>query len=776
MRHTIVFIAVTAGMLFPGQVISAVLTVAKNGSGQFISVQAAVDAAAPGDEIVISDTAVYEEQVTIDSTKNGLVLRSENPMNLTKPVLRYKDTLNIKPTTKDEALDEATITFDRNGAVRIIGASGIRIEGICIDGGGVFPFGSKAVWEGRFDMQHGNAALVLLMAGEVLVRYCDLENAYFGIYCHDRNVGGIYATLNPSDAAVHTIFPFSGVFRTGNHLIEHNRIHNNSMGVFFESVWDMGSTIRYNLIYENHHPTSQIAELVKNLTPSDGESQSGGAFMFKDQLLSPLAIYNNTLWHNSVPFLGNWKAGGQHLIFNNIIASPNEYIIDRKTTFASSFEMSKAFENRMHNTVWAAQQQAPTANYTTITNDLIPVHTGGSYAPGALITPFPSSAEVRWLETKFLSTDPTDENFLVPDWGDELVQEYIVDKGWEEAGVRDPDGSRADIGAVPMGGGRWVDVVTIQPAGLIEMDGATARIPFNVLPQTGTMADLKVVMSGLVTDLDTSDVFGAEYDPVPPLAIQKIALGAQQPVSMGYNVLEVPVGTLGDFAFFEMVIEGTGSNGLPVATPVGFIPYRKVEGVALHVILLDKAGGSPIDSIMVGETVVIRIRALQGDSLYPLLIDEKYTTVGLLASGTVLETPEGEPMVTVPGGIHGETEVEAVFTEVPPGGVTVVHVSATGFDEYRALPILGVSDGITIYPDPTSVAGASAAKIVSTGHMVVEMVDLKGRVVQRLNGKKTMSGKIHTAFPGTGAGVVLVKMRSSETGRTTVKRRVLTGR
>ncbi len=774
MRHIIGFAAVSIGLLFARQVTSAVLTVAKDGSGQFTSVQAAVDAANPSDEVLITDHGVYEEQVTIDSIKNGLVLRSEALLSGTKPTIKFKDTVNVGPRNADEALDEEKITYERNGALRVIGASDIRIEGLAIDGGGVYPFGNDAVWEGRYALQHGNAALVLLMAGEVLIRYCDLGNAYFGIYCNNRNVGGIYATPNPSYAAIHNIILFSDVYRTGNHLIEHNRIHNNSMGIFFEYIWDMGSTIRYNLIYENHHPTAAIADKVKSLT-SEGGNQSGGAFMFKDQMLSPLAIYNNTLWHNSVPFLGNWKAGGQHLVFNNIIGPPNQYFGASTTTFATSFEMSKAFENRMHTTIWAAQQQAPTASYTTITNDLKPVQTGGSYAPGALINPFPSSTEVRWLEPKFLSTDPTDANFLVPDWGNELVQEYIVDKGWEEAGVRDPDGSRADIGAVPMGGGRWVDVVTVRPAGLVDVVGTTATVRFTVTPHLGSMKNLKAVMFGTVANLDTGDVFGAQYEPVSVSNIRKVSLGAQD-ISMGYNVLEVPVGALGDFAFFEMIIEGTGSDGRTVATPVGFIPYRKVDGVSFDVTFLNEAGGSPIDSIMVGEPVVLQIRVLQGDSLSTLSIQENSTAIGLVAPGTALATPEGEPVVTIPGGITGAAEIEVVFSEVPPGGVTAVHVSATVSDGDRIIPFLGVSAGIVILPDPTPVAGAVVEQAVSKEHLVVEMVDLKGRVVQRLNGKRFISGKKHNVFTGTGAGVVLVKMRNTATGRTTIKRRVLTGR
>ena len=340
---------VAAITLITSTLFATTFIVAKDGSGQFTSIQAAINTAGPGDEVIIKDAAVYEEQVTIDSTKNGLTLRSEDPRtNKNKPTIKYQDRTNVGPKDGDEALIDSLITFDRNGALQVLGAAEVRIEGIIIDGGGNYPFGYDAVWEGRYALQHGNAAITLWISGDVIVRDCDIRNAYFGIYFKDRNEGGIFANRNPADINPDNPIPFSGFARTGNHLIEYNRIHDNSVGMFFESTWDLGSTIRYNLIYENHHPTAEMANKVNTLT-SEGGNQAGGAFMFKDHLLSPLAIYNNTLWHNSLVFLGNWKAGGQHLIFNNIYGSPNEYWNGSRTTFNVSFEMSSCFTNRMHN-------------------------------------------------------------------------------------------------------------------------------------------------------------------------------------------------------------------------------------------------------------------------------------------------------------------------------------------------------------------------------------------------------------------------------------------
>lgn len=64
---------------------SSVLTVSKTGDGQYNTIQAAIDASVPGDEIIILDSSVYDEQVTIDSTKRDLILRSSSS---SKPTIR----------------------------------------------------------------------------------------------------------------------------------------------------------------------------------------------------------------------------------------------------------------------------------------------------------------------------------------------------------------------------------------------------------------------------------------------------------------------------------------------------------------------------------------------------------------------------------------------------------------------------------------------------------------------------------------------------------------
>ena len=165
---------------------AALYSVAKD--GVYKTVQSAIDAAGPGDIVQIEDLGVYEEQVTIDSTKSGLVLRSLNPTASKKPVIRFQDTKTVLPKTYQQSQHQDSINFDQNGALRVLHARGVVIDGIKVDGGGAYPWQWETIWEtnGRC---FRCAAIALWVAGDVVVRNCDITNAYFGINNKDRNEG-----------------------------------------------------------------------------------------------------------------------------------------------------------------------------------------------------------------------------------------------------------------------------------------------------------------------------------------------------------------------------------------------------------------------------------------------------------------------------------------------------------------------------------------------------------------------------------------------------------
>ena len=160
----------------------------------FSTIRAALEAAAPNDEICILDAAVYEEQVNFYE-KSRIVLRSEYPESDARPVIKWRDTENTGPLTCQDATDEDKITFDKNGALRIMKSRDITIEGIIIDGGGTFIFGAEAVWAEpggpcRYPNQAGNAGMAIWRSASVTVRNCEIRNAYYGISIKDINEGG----------------------------------------------------------------------------------------------------------------------------------------------------------------------------------------------------------------------------------------------------------------------------------------------------------------------------------------------------------------------------------------------------------------------------------------------------------------------------------------------------------------------------------------------------------------------------------------------------------
>ncbi|MBD3391389.1 MAG: hypothetical protein GF418_05015 [Chitinivibrionales bacterium] len=691
--------------------LAATFTVSKDGRGAYTSVQAAVNAAAAdgnavGDVVKILDQATYSEQVDIEAAASGLTLTSSNPLSLSKPTIRYQDKTNVHPATCAEAKDTNTINFDRNGALRIMRAHNVIVDGIKIDGGGAYAYGYDGIWKGDQDCQHplqaGNAALVLWVAGTVIIRNCDITNAYAGIKVHDRNEGGIFANANPADLDTFNVVPLSGFGKTGNHVFEYNRIHDNSWGMFFESVWDLGSVIRYNLFYENHHEDNAFASEVKGIT-SDGQHQPGGALWFKDHWLSPLAVYNNTFWHNFLIFCGHWRPGGQHLIFNNIYAEPNTYWGSDANFQNPWHKMDAEFGYRMKNCVYASQSQAPTTHYVAIMNDFQLQQTGGPIPEGTLITtPFPAEANVRWLETTFLSTDPTDADFLTPDWDDTLVDRYIVDQGWAESGVRDADGTVADLGAIPKGGIPQ-DMATITPLAPVSISGTKAIVNFSLDVEEGTFTSPQIKYIRFIKGmpLQEQSAFGNNFEEITASMIYEVPVTGQS-VSTGGNSLSLTIPALaaGDlYAMFEIVIEGTGSEGKTVASTVGFIPYRKLD-YTFDVKVLDLSG-TEIDTVTAGQEVILSIEALdKSGSRFEQKIGEVEVN---LASAADLLDATGNPFA-LPGGVEGIEKEKCVFIKVPSGdGLEYVQVSGiwrSTSDPGNVIPFYGTSDGIRIKPGP----------------------------------------------------------------------------
>jgi len=670
-------LALSASAAFAQKTSTAQITVSKNkdDNAMYETVQAAVNAARRGYVIEILDTATYNEQVTIDGrgedteksiwdghngvmsgtsqSYTGPVLRGKNgitikyvpppgtPINsgFARPTIKWQDKENQSPKTYAESqvetdgeLKGGAGNFQNCGALRIIQAEGVTIEGIAVDGGGAAPFGWTGIWGNKDPLVHGNAAITLAMAGGAVIRNCDLKNAYIGLNVKDRNTGGVFGNPNPNDND--RTVPLSGFGMVGYHLIEHNRIHNNSLGFFFESAWDLSSTVRYNLIYRNGHTSDVIKEIVKQpegpqdpTKPWEG-NRPGGSLLFKDMVLTPIAIYNNTFYENSNELLAHWKTGATHLIFNNIFGKSNG---DKPNDGMNTF---KSYPNRMHNCVFAANEAlvyesrhiqgcsgdgqnptpngqqisgitrvaivnnfpqpgvgpttvacvAPIADKTATASDFVPM--GGILSGGTNPT-IPASANLRWLEMTqrrtlnqqvegsnipttynlFESTDPANAKFLWPKWSDTLVIKYIKNKGWAEAGIRNADGEIADIGAISSAGNNNTPLRTIariKASNVILISNGKADAEFFLNVDAGSFTNPKIKMLRWVAPLP--------YDTSSPPDITNNFGGsnAALPASAIRNI-EIPA---------NISLNVNGTNAVTFTLPSNTIPkYGFIEMV-----------------------------------------------------------------------------------------------------------------------------------------------------------------------------------------------------
>jgi hypothetical protein len=757
-------------------------TVSKDSRGQFTTIQAAINEAGIGDTVKILNNAVFAEQVTIDAAHNGLILTSADPLSPAKPTIRWWDTIHTHPHSLAEALDTAMIDYDRNGALRLIGARDVTIDGITIDGGGAYLFG-YSVWQNAqgqiFPNQAGNAAVVIWRSAGITIRNCDIANAYFGINTRDCNEGGIFANPDPRDTVQSSVAPLSGFGRAGNHLIESNRIHNNSFGLYFEAMWDLGSVVRYNLLYENHHATPALATQVKKLT-TDGSAQPGSAIFFKDHSVSPLAIYNNTFWHNFLIIAGNWRAGVQHLIFNNIYATPYIYWGKEPNWGAGEpYPLDIKFGSRMKNCIYAAQIQAVAAQpyYVGIMNGMELQNVGGPLPPGTLITtPFPAEADIRWFEMPFVSTDPTDPDFLTPVWADTTVQKFIVDQGWPAAGIRDADGSIADLGAIPSGG-KISDIIIIKPVTPVAINGTTATFSFTIAIQSGKCTNPIVKYLRFVKNVKFQNFWGNSVLPIPAADILDIPIPATPLSLTSVNTFTVAVPARAAtelYAFFELIVEGTGSSGQTVSSTVGFMPYRRLDYSLT--ITPTNIKGDTISSVTVGDTVVLVFEARKNDGtrftnpIAPVDVN--------LSSGNILQDSTRQNPFSLPGGItNGVARTMAVFTAVPPGN-SLEYIQATGMwhssvDPTQMLVLFGTSNGIVILPkkDTTIVRGRI---VPQNADQVVTMTlyTLSGRRILTRTFDATALKDLPALQTGLAANVYLMRISAHGKGASTTISRI----
>jgi hypothetical protein len=666
---------IIAGMLLSLvlPVSSTVITVAKSETADFKTIQAAVNAATNrGDTVLILDDSTYNEQVTIDSTKDNLTLCSKNPLALKKPIIRYRDVINNLPKDSNDAKNDSTINFDKNGALRLLKVRNATIDGIAVDGISPYVFAYPDVWINpetgyKSPLQHGNSAITVWVSGEITIKNCNTFNAYIGINVKDRNYGGVYANPNPSDIDKYKIVPLSGFGKTGNHLFENNRIHKGFWGFYFESAWDLGSVVRYNLIYDNFITNPSVIPYT-----DEKRHLPGGAVYLKDNNLSPIAFYNNTFWNNSYLFVNTYRPGAQHLLFNNIFANPHAA---PSGDFRTDLDIIKHFDNRIHNCIF--------------TNSM-PVNTGD----------FAATAKVVKTDLVFKSTNETSADFLVPDWTNANALNTIVNQGWTDAGLRDLDDSNADIGAYSQASVNNSDILIV-PTKVVAIDELTSTNATLSFKLNGDIKEPKISYIRWLRNIKfAKDDWGPEKtDIIQTANIIPIDIADIPPLNAVENnefTVKIPKDTA-EFGFFELFIEGKDSEGKKVSTVTGFLPYRRIDyKFMIEIWNMDLT--RKLDTVRAGNPYKIKIYGVKratGD-----LVKSKFSPVGVyLNSKYLLLDSIGVDTFNIDQ-IDTTIIKPAIFTKVPlPSKIdNVLADGSFTFDNKRRYIISGKSNNLTILP------------------------------------------------------------------------------
>ena len=626
----------------------------------YTTIQAAVDACTPAvgcDEILITDTEVYEEQVTFDG-KGNIKLHSIDPSN--PATIRYTDKEGVNPKTFNDTktapmdgFEDARTLYDMNGALRILFSSDIEVYDLNIDGGERYYYAYPGIWEAKFPLNSGNVGVMVRNSNKVHVHHTKIYNAWYGIYLKGRNLGGQNANPNPADNDTQDNIPISDYGTAGRGLYEYNKIYDNSFAFFGESEWDLGSTIRYNLIHSNY---ARSGDYGSYSGVQDTEREAGGFMKVKDVTLAIYQIYNNTFWNNHYNMASVWKAGIQHVLFNNIWAKPNSPGDD------TWYEFADILPNHSYSVSEYMNKQALTSQSVNNGNiggswvnfdtplevyynyDLQAGGTGspwesGSFQKGGTMTvmaggvaseytytdffipPVKSIAGENWWyeDIAWQSTTPGDPKFLCPDWEILDVQQTMLNKGRTDTGLKDADGSAPDVGALSKGdlndcvfGGSpsapSIDLIGTSPA---LKAGNQALINFAVDVNNAELTNLSNVKFHVINHY--SDVPVVEGDAQTPTgnfpAAQTISYTGSLKAGANTVYLDVDLGAA-SYSTIEVIVSGD-INGVPYFSNQEMFQYRGASTGGDNVVSrqynlkihFENLSGTKIDSIRAGEAL-----------------------------------------------------------------------------------------------------------------------------------------------------------------------------
>jgi len=166
------------------------------------------------------------------------------------------------------------------------------------------------------------------------------------------------------------------------------------------------------------------------------------------------------------------------------------------------------------------------------------------------------------LSVPFQSTEPASPNFLEPKWDDPLVISNIKNKGWPEANIRNPDGTIADIGAIPSSSDKHQNIVArIRPTNVVRTAGTNATAVFNFSVEGTVLNNPQIKYLKWIYQIpDNTNSWGSDFTVVPTNAVNDVPIPTTAlKVNDNNNItFTIPnIVTCITYGFFEMTIEGT---------------------------------------------------------------------------------------------------------------------------------------------------------------------------------------------------------------------------
>lgn len=259
--------------------------------------------------------------------------------------------------TNDTTTGYSSSGFQHNGMFVVKKSQDVTIRGVVLRSTATF-FQNRNVWGGANDVLFGNVGINLIQSLRGKIQDCDITGFFTAVYIQGRNVGGAFGRPNPNDLDDAEIVPLSRFGQVGDHLIERNFVSNNWWFAYNEIDWDLGSTIRYNVAFQNMNKAFQYGDTLTDPTASSNElNNMTGGFMFaKDAVVIPHRIYNNTITASPIVLgHGYWRNNVQLLFYNNVISFANIYDKTGKLILAGAKDQHNLLRNygemAWHNTI-----------------------------------------------------------------------------------------------------------------------------------------------------------------------------------------------------------------------------------------------------------------------------------------------------------------------------------------------------------------------------------------------------------------------------------------